>query len=40
MKKFRIGLQLYSIRDAMEKDMDAALRAVKEMGYDCVEFAG
>ena len=40
MKKFRIGLQLYSIRDAMEKDMDAALKAVKEMGYDCVEFAG
>ena len=39
MKKFKIGLQLYSIRD-MEKDMDSALRQVKEMGYDCVEFAG
>ncbi|MBE7020070.1 MAG: sugar phosphate isomerase/epimerase [Ruminococcaceae bacterium] len=40
MKKFKIGLQLYSVRDHMEKDMDATLRAVKEMGYDYVEFAG
>lgn len=40
MKKFKIGLQLYSIRQEMEKDMDAALKAVKEMGYDYVEFAG
>lgn len=40
MKKFRIGLQLYSVRDDMAKDMDATLRRVKEMGYDCVEFAG
>lgn len=40
MKNFKIGLQLYSIREDMEKDMDAALRQVKEMGYDCVEFAG
>jgi sugar phosphate isomerase/epimerase len=40
MKKFKIGLQLYSIRDEMEKSVDDALRQVKEMGYDCVEFAG
>lgn len=40
MKQFKIGLQLYSIRDDMEKDMDAALKQVKEMGYDYVEFAG
>lgn len=40
MKKFKIGIQLYSLRDEMEKDMDATLKAVKEMGYDCVEFAG
>ncbi len=40
MKKFKVGLQLYSIRDKMEEDMDAALKAVKEMGYDYVEFAG
>ena len=40
MKKFKVGLQLYSVRDEMEKDMDATLKAVKEMGYDYVEFAG
>ena len=40
MKKFKVGLQLFSIREEMEKDMDAALKAVKEMGYDYVEFAG
>lgn len=40
MKNFKIGLQLYSIREEMEKDMDAALKQVKEMGYDYVEFAG
>ncbi len=36
----KVGLQLYSIRWQMEEDMDAALKAVKEMGYDYVEFAG
>lgn len=40
MKKFKVGLQLYSIREDMEKDMDAALGQVKAMGYDYVEFAG
>lgn len=40
MKKFKVGLQLFSIRDEMEKDMDKALKTVKEMGYDYVEFAG
>ena len=40
MKKFKVALQLYSIREDMEKDMDAALKQVKEMGYDYVEFAG
>lgn len=40
MKKFKVGLQLYSIRDEIEKDMDNALKQVKEMGYDYVEFAG
>lgn len=40
MKNFKVGLQLYSIRDKMEENMDAALKAVKEMGYDYVEFAG
>ena len=40
MKKFKVGLQLYSIRCEMEKDMEATLKAVKDMGYDYVEFAG
>lgn len=40
MKQFKVGLQLYSIREDMEKDMDAALAQVKAMGYDYVEFAG
>lgn len=39
MKKFKVALQLYSIREDMEKDMDAALKRVKEIGYDYVEFA-
>ena len=40
MSNFKVGLQLYSVRDKMEKDMDATLKAVKDAGYDCVEFAG
>ena len=40
MKKFKVGVQLYSVRDKMEKDMEGTLRAVKAMGYDYVEFAG
>ena len=40
MKKFPIGLQLYSVRDAASADLEGTLKAVKEMGYDGVEFAG
>lgn len=40
MKKFKVGLQLYSIRDKMEENMEEALKAVKDIGYDYVEFAG
>ena len=40
MKKFKIALQLYSIREFMAENMDETLKAVKEMGYDYVEFAG
>lgn len=40
MKNLKVGLQLYSIRDAIKEDMDAAFKAVKEMGYDYVEWAG
>lgn len=40
MKKFKLGLQLFSVRDDMANDFEGTLKAVKEMGYDCVEFAG
>ena len=40
MGNLKIGLQLYSVRDDMEKDMYGTLKQVKEMGYDYVEFAG
>ncbi|MBQ8817565.1 MAG: sugar phosphate isomerase/epimerase [Clostridia bacterium] len=40
MSNLKVGLQLYSLRGKMEQDMDGTLKAVKEMGYDYVEFAG
>lgn len=40
MKKFPVALQLYSIRDDMQNDFEGALRKVKALGYDGVEFAG
>ena len=40
MKKFPIALQLYTVRDQMEQDFEGTMKAVKEMGYDGVEFAG
>ena len=40
MKQFKIGIQLYSLREEMAADMEATLAAVKAMGYDYVEFAG
>jgi sugar phosphate isomerase/epimerase len=40
MKDFKVGLQLYSVRGDMEKDFFGTLKAVKEAGYDYVEFAG
>src|SRR6266513_141310 len=33
----RIGLELYSVRDAMHKDPDGTLAAVRAMGYTDVE---
>ena len=38
--KFPIALQLYSVRDDMERDFEGTLKIVKEMGYEGVEFAG
>jgi len=35
-----IGLELYSVRDALQKDPEGTVRAVAKMGYQCVEFYG
>ncbi len=40
MASFPFALQLYSVRDYLEKDVAAALRQVKGVGYDYVELAG
>lgn len=40
MKKFNVGLQLYGVKHAMEKDFEGTLKAVRDMGYEYVEFAG
>ncbi len=40
MSKLPIGIQLYSVRDAMEADFAGTLKELKKMGYDAVEFAG
>ena len=38
--KKNIGLQLYSIRDSIRKDVPAAIEKVAQMGYTFVEPAG
>ncbi|HHY82769.1 MAG TPA: sugar phosphate isomerase/epimerase [Clostridiales bacterium] len=38
--KYRYGLQLYSVRKDLEKDLQGTLSKVKEMGYEAVEFFG
>lgn len=38
--KFPVALQLYSIRDVLEKDFADGVKKVKSYGYDGVEFAG
>ena len=40
MKDYSIGLQLYSVRSDLANDFEGTLKAVSEMGYDGVEFAG
>jgi hypothetical protein len=36
--KLPVGLELYSVREAIKKDPEGTVRAVGEMGYQCVEF--
>lgn len=33
-----IGLELYSVRDELKKDPEGTVRAVAQMGYQCMEF--
>ena len=40
MKKFNVGIQLYGVRGAMAQDFEGTLKALSEMGYEYVEFAG
>jgi len=40
MSKIPFALQLYSVRDHLEKNPEAALHRVKAAGYDYVELAG
>ena len=33
-----VGLELYSVRDELKKDAEGTVRAVAQIGYQCVEF--
>ena len=33
-----VGLELYSVREGLKKDLEGTVRAVGKMGYQCVEF--
>ena len=35
-----IGLELYSVREALKQDPEGTVRAVAGLGYECVEFYG
>src|SRR5581483_1166408 len=37
-KHIPIGLELYSVRDELKKDLPGTVDAVAKMGYECVEF--
>ena len=38
--KYKVGLQLYTVRDECAKDFDGVIKAVAKMGFTGVEFAG
>ena len=40
MKKFHVGIQLYGVRKSMAEDFEGTIKAIAEMGYEYVEFAG
>jgi sugar phosphate isomerase/epimerase len=37
-KDIPVGLELYSVRDELQRDLMGTVRAVAKMGYQCVEF--
>jgi sugar phosphate isomerase/epimerase len=37
-KEIPVGLELYSVRDDLQKDLMGTIRGVAKMGYQCVEF--
>ena len=37
-KTIPVGLELYSVRDELKKDLMGTVRGVAKMGYQCVEF--
>src|SRR6266446_6303037 len=37
-KHIPVGLELYSVRDELKKDLTGTVRGVAKMGYECVEF--
>jgi sugar phosphate isomerase/epimerase len=37
-KKYSVGLELYSVRDELSKDLPNTLKTVAKIGYDSVEF--
>ena len=40
MYNFKAGLQMYSVRNYMEEDVESTLKQVSEAGFEYVEFAG
>ncbi|MBR5139698.1 MAG: sugar phosphate isomerase/epimerase [Clostridia bacterium] len=40
MKKFKVGIQLYGVRNSLKEDFEGTIKAISEMGYEYVEFAG
>jgi len=40
MTRIPIALQLYSVREACQENFPGTLKAVAEMGYEGVDFAG
>ena len=38
--KIEYGIQMFSIRDLAQKDLETALKTVAELGYKYIEFAG